>query len=655
MNQTKAPVSRIRELQQSNALREASERATYVDPIVAPVLKVISRIAIVCALFGLTASSNASADSNGSLSITAVSTSTPTPLSAMTVTVSGLTSGTSITVTFHDPRVSHQPPMTVSEHPMSVNGSSIVISVPINFKYNGTFSHGSVSLTVTQGDETSPAKKLTIAPLPNDTSYGTKPGQITEGFFDLQAMVLGQQINEMQAASIEYGVNTTTDQATLQKELVATLKARAEVARIIAKPSSVVLGPKLSNGQRLRFGQQSLAMMDQFYGPYLLDIDSNDSTDTASTAPRDSRRAQAVSAVQMQGVLKLLKTANGFTGLINGILTSDVGSFWNRVNGVSSIVSGSTDVLEQLEYLEKTGNVVSVGGFAGSLSAAITIGNIGMSFAQVGADVLFLAMENVVNKEAYAGQYEQNAENLTADCKVLRDASLDALVPKAVVDLISPLLPNSVLVPMHQAAVMFNLADPDAAAQTGFSNLTLSPPNAPLGTGLGIAIGQAKSSDAGDIGAFILADDQTVEDLVAPDGDFQMYVPAGMPDADYTSVTFAIKDPLSSGTQDLSSETVDLSGLTAGSTVTLQDLGGTTPTTTTTEPTSTNDWYIHWNCGGSQGCMIEENSGNTGSYLIGSQTDCDQVLAGGIDADNFSPPATVWCDQNSDPNETSPS
>jgi hypothetical protein len=84
------------------------------------------------------------------------------------------------------------------------------------------------------------------------------------------------------------------------------------------------------------------------------------------------------------------------------------------------------------------------------------------------------------------------------------------------------------------------------------------------------------------------------------------------------------------------------------------------PVTVTTRPPSSDDYYLHWNCGNQAQCADVFGS-NTG-IQIGpiTQSSCDADLTtwsnnGTMQPYDPSEGIGAWCDQSNDPNETSPS
>lgn len=487
-------------------------------------------------VFGIAGSPKATATASATIKVTSLSTSNCYPLTPLTLKVSGLKASTAITVRFKS-RPSGR--LIASEAPLSVKGSTIVVAVPLVLSSAGALSHGSATLTISQGTRTSVTRTIIIAPLPTDTTYGTQPGEISKYFLDLQASLLGERLDELEAVGAEYGIDTTSAQETLNSLLNGTLLSLNDVNRIIVDPTTVIDGPTTSSGETPVVDEQFIETMDQIYGAYL--VNAFGSTSSGSLRPR----LFAPSALRV--IIGSIKNAASVNDA-KEILESAGDNIWLQYTAVAT---GAAALLH-----EATNNKY-LGQIAEALPIGVGLYNIGLAMENEGFTVADMV------RASYQGDvqsYAADEAQLQTESDELLKVSVDGLItgltnkmPEAVqliLDLSTPLVGSTSQL-LYGAGEILGLAPQEYSADEEFLTLGKAIDSGPpQGTGFGLIQGQAQiTSDAG-VGAALdstqlcclSSNDEGINGMVDPDGSYELWYPLGVPDTNYSSLTLNVYD-----------------------------------------------------------------------------------------------------------------
>ena len=216
------------------------------------------------------------------LSINSLSASSVIPMSPLYIKTTGLSFSTPVTVKFADTGG-----FSETESPVRIQGDgTILVGTPI---YVDPKLHqigpGSISVTLTQGSQSTTPVALNIQDIPALSTYGTKLGEITHYKLMMDAMLVGQKINRLQAFGRLPGrtVDTSPAVKTLQSQLAATIKMRSDVDRV-GKNNSLVIntGASVADGTAMKFDKNSLDMMDRVNALFLQQTYGTLPTKTAS-------------------------------------------------------------------------------------------------------------------------------------------------------------------------------------------------------------------------------------------------------------------------------------------------------------------------------------------------------------------------------------
>jgi len=210
---------------------------------------------------------NPSSTGNG-IAIGSVSSASPVPLTVLQIGASGLSAANPVTLQF-----SSSSGFSATEQAVRVQSDGTVIAgVPLYVDPStGQIGPGTVSLTLTQGTQSSAPISIAIQDLPPLSAYGTQPGQISHAFLIFEALLHARRLNEFQAAQQLVGasVNTLSAQTTMQDLLSASILARADVDNVMANNGSVISWGSLADGTHLQFDSTQLDVMDRIIAVYL--------------------------------------------------------------------------------------------------------------------------------------------------------------------------------------------------------------------------------------------------------------------------------------------------------------------------------------------------------------------------------------------------
>jgi hypothetical protein len=500
-------------------------------------------VVLLCAAtaYGIGGSTQARATTGTPIRVTALSTSNCYPLTPLTLHVDGLTAAGAITVRF-----ALQPSgrLIASEKPLSVQGTSIVVAVPIVATQTGVLSHGSATLSIAQGGRVSATRHISIAPLPTDATYGMAPGQISKVFLDLQASMIGERLDELEAGGAEFGVDTTAAQETLNSLLNSTLQSLNDVNRIIADPTTVIDGPTTSSGFTPQVNEQFIETMDQIYGAYLVNAFGSYASSSGSSS---AYRPQLFAPSILRTLVGLVKNA-AVVNDAKDIYEKSGGNIWLQFTAVAA---GSEAVLHQLSNNK----------YAGELAEGLPIaaGLLNIGFAAENEGFTFLDMMRA-QYQGDSQSYQADLAQIELDKAELIKASGEGLLtglvgelPSAyqlILDLSKPLVGSESEL-LQGAAELLGLAPLSYSADEEDVTLVQTMANdPPVGTGIGMITGVANvTSDAG-VGApldstqlcCVSSGGDGINGMVDPDGTYELWYPLGVPNTDYSSLTLNLYD-----------------------------------------------------------------------------------------------------------------
>jgi hypothetical protein len=503
------------------------------------------------------------------LRITSVSDSAPIPLTPLTLATNGinLDPTSPVTVSFFN-----NAGFSVSYQPIRVEADgTVVVAVPLYVDPStNAITSGTVSMILTQGGNSSPPVSLDIQNLPTLDTYGTQLGEISHAFLVFQAMLLGDKINLLQSAQLlQTSVDTSVAQSDMNTLLLAAIKSRNDVDRIMLDNSTAISWGNLSDDTPVQFDQNSLDIMDRIIAVYL--------------------------SQQFSG---LMGSSSG-TGRTAGALSSsdECGPACQIVNQTVSMMVNRTGIVALAQYAQGRGNSTDAAlGVGESLTAQLqasssTIGPVpaaqaGMitGFGHVYINVNHLlddifpiascnADPTCINQEALLMQLQCDAGRVvTSIASTIARIPIVAELENNTASLISGTLGF-----VSQLANLGNCPGCLTEDDQTTSEVLTAPILGALGQVTGMAdisnnqgIAAAQSSlDLCCMGALALG----IQGIADPSGDFNLFVPLEVPGTDYSTLTLSAVDPISSNT--LSSETVDLSGLNTSQPVQVPTMFGT--------------------------------------------------------------------------------
>ena len=168
----------------------------------------------------------------GSLAITALDDPAPTALTMLNVSTSGLNPSAAVTATFKNGTA-----LAAVVTPASV-GQDGTLGIPVPLYIDpstGQTASASLSMTLTQGAQTSPPVTVNVQDIPQLAAYGTSAGTISRAFFNYQILALGEHVGELQALQLSRNntVNTSQAQSNAFALLTNTIKARNDIDRLM--------------------------------------------------------------------------------------------------------------------------------------------------------------------------------------------------------------------------------------------------------------------------------------------------------------------------------------------------------------------------------------------------------------------------------------
>ena len=499
-----------------------------------------------------------------------VSTNSPRPLTPLTLTTAGITTDDPISVTF-----SSKTGFSYSTTPIRVEtNGTVIVAVPLYVDPNTSMvTNGTVSLALYQGNHVSAPVSISIQNLPPISTYGTKLGQITHSFYIFQEILLGRQLNELEAAQlIVTNVDTSQVQATMSNLLHGAILARSDVDRIMADSSTVITNGFLTNGAPILFDQNALDMMDRVLAVHLTGLaKAVGLTSSSARLARQSgteRDAASASTLTLNEILELIETINGEAEIVKA--TQAASKSEGAFDTVHAVAEGANSFL----------------GLALGDSARVVSAQVGgiLSVVSTVQDVTYMSIDSIfIIKESCFG-------NGNPDVLQAAYADINNLQTKTFIDSVSTALAAEGvnMAEIGGAATAWQLAGGVACEATQYgltvwqivgSGADQNFYNAVLSVGSQISVypsanqgfAQLTGMAAGGNNSGLTAPQSSlnlccfgtnafgIQGITDSSGHFDMFVPLDVAGTDYSTLTLNGGDFISGSAW--GSEVVDLSGL----------------------------------------------------------------------------------------------
>ncbi len=550
-------------------------------------------------------------------SITALDNTSPTSLTALHISTKNINPSAPVTVTFTTAAGGSTP---LQAFRIGSDGT-VVVAVPQYLDpTTGSTVSTSATVTISQNKVTSVAVPLTIQDMPQISDYGTAPGQITRTLLNYETMALSGELGVSRGlASIPANsVNTAQQTSDVASLLASTIKSRNDLDRVQATGTAIAAGT-LPDGTAVSFDKNSIAQMDRVLGVLLLQLapgltngavtsTSVRSALSASTAPApgtaayQGRPLRGVMSVRYPKTLTasvLQKTLAAISSGSFGLPTAALGLGLAVNSPTHPLGDGIVSVLQgisSLSYLVAIGTgptPVGVGAellaVGCSLGATAVSGYLAYTDYQGAADAA--AKGNLALATQLSNSYNNELSNtimggigtifggLTAGGAADIGGSEISSIP-AVYKLLTTDGAQNILQAGNLAFSAYGLFNNAKQAQA--DSQTASRAAAEIGSSstpmFAQATGTAKITNSegvyGPLPALTLESGSTPISNAAADmtGAYLLDVPLGAP-VPYNGLTLLDYDPLT--TSVVSSTTVNLNGLTPGTTSVLPTLTGT--------------------------------------------------------------------------------
>lgn len=522
------------------------------------------------------------------LTITSVSSTSPTPLTPLQINTSGLTQSTPVSVRF-----SSNSGFQATENPVRLGSDGTIIAgVPIYVNpSNGAIEQGTVSIVVVQGNQSSAPITLTFQDLPGVGAYGTQPGQISHAVLVFDAMLISRRINELEAFQLlpSNTVDATQSITALQTLLNAIIEARSDVDRVMQDSTVVVSGGIISNGMTIQFDKSSLDNMDRVTAVFLmqtlapLDLSSSQVTEISQSHVLRSPVATLQSPIST--LLSDLETSGRVSGIEDKALKAQASCTTSAYSGQCVIDATAVLATVAKEYatdVEALGPNTALGE-----NGARMLGTVGAVIADM--DVIghvFGDLAGVIN-----GATSGDAAVLNSAVNDLHSIPLQE-TGGAFIDLVSApvFVELKAIQPVATgASTLLSLFSIDDALQgqldiahtttVNLADLVRVPSTNTQGIGSitgNVSISNSQGFAAAQTGLDLCcfgASALGITDLADPNGDYVVYVPLQATGTNYSSLTIGAFDPV--GSLQLTSELVDLTGLTISTPVQVPAMQGT--------------------------------------------------------------------------------
>jgi hypothetical protein len=515
----------------------------------------------------------------------------PTALTPIRVTVQGVAPSTPVTATFTAASGFKQ---TLNAVGIAPDGAVIVpVPLPIDPK-TGATGAASLTMTLTQGTQTTKPVTLDVQDLPQLSDFGTSLGVITRTYYNYEEMALARQLGELTAlaASPINHVDLSKEKANVTALLQAVIRARNDVDRVISNPALRIAAGSV-NGNTVYFDANALTMSDRMIGTYLVSMGPT-YLPPGTTSSQHVRRTAASSGPRHKSALNaaVMKNIADFLTGFNGV-TGPAASFRSAANAESALET-SLSVVGGLAGVVAIAGTILVGPEAaivvGASLVAATVASVAM-----GVDVYHMTTDvgNIIEpppgttSAAAAGALAGHTLDLATDGvafalggsgakEFLTDLSSGAQVAWQTAALVTT------------AAQQYFLKTPeqDRATSLNASQQMVSP--LPSGEGFAdvtgtVAINNGQGPIFSGLTAVEIGQPPFAYGFADANGNYRITVPTGAAFDTAGQPIYAI-DPVT-GTV-LSSSTIDLSHVKPGSTVQQPPLSGTCVDTDASMPDS---------------------------------------------------------------------
>jgi hypothetical protein len=413
-------------------------------------------------------------------------------------------------------------------------------------------------------------------------------------------MVIGQRINDLQAFQALPGntVDTTQAQSALNQMLPPMLNARSDVDSVTANPSMVIAGGvNLSNGSPVQFDQTALDMMDRVNAVFLSQaLTLPAPTSQALGQTRNAKPAASPVVAWLHGV-DLAANLTGYEESMLKTLSSGNSSSSLTISDYATALSNSI------------GTTVSA---AGTFSGSDTLGALGAVFSSLptlgialGNDAAWVqawtsgntAQMAAAQTEMQAGQKDAFSAIAGLAAGLAGSPELEKAFGKTSTTAASTVLDLTSLYFQIQEEPNGGGFAPIDLQSVPISSTT--PPGSPS-QGLAMVNGSVTVPNQGlttpQVGFNLCCfNGAEIVGIVDADGNYESFVPLGAANTDYQGIVVDATYPLTGA--DFATETVDLSGLTTTTPITIPAL----PTTSTSQPIGTGGASVAY-LGGSISC-----------------------------------------------------
>lgn len=508
-------------------------------------------------------------------SITLPTTSTK-PLIPLRISTIGLSQGKPVSLIWSDGLG-----FLVKNEPIRVEqDGTVVAAVPFYVDPStNEITQGTISLVLTQENQSSPSATLTIENLPQLNTYGIQLGQISHSFLIFRTTQLARRIGQLQSAQLLLNgtVDTLNAQSTLKSLLNATIKAQSDVDHILLD-NATVISDTLPDSTPIRFDQYSQDLMDRILGLWLSEQFINLQSFSVSTS-LSSTRAQlssknVASFTDLSSLVEAMKKEREMLDVIKDISKATTSE--NGLDYLHALIKGSADFLKLFDY-KLPGNDALFGKQLGTGLAIF--------------DILHATLDSVYDlgtiyiESKYGGDPEALAQayaNMNNDTIKAFNSSLNSVLSPVTLGFLSAVPPDA---PASFNIIGLNLALADAysllelaglADETtlnvaaNFQNPFPSPSQGIgeiQGTVSATNLGMTQSSldlccfGANQLGIIGLTDDT---------GKYAIPVPFSVAQTDYSNLSVTASDPINGTT--IGSATVDLSGVNTGQTISVEPI-----------------------------------------------------------------------------------
>ncbi len=511
------------------------------------------------------------------LKITSASSTAPTPLTPLTLRTSGLNVKAAVSVRF-----SNKAGFAFSSTPIRVGtDGSVVVAVPVYVdpKTRAT-APGMVSVVLRQGARVSAPLVLHIQDLPPLSTYGTQPGEISHAFLVFNALLLGRELSQLQAAQLLFGIDTSQAQSAVATLLKATLLARNDVDRVLLNNSTVITNGRFSDGTPLQFDVNSQDTMDRVLAVYLLQQFGNVPVPAGVADSRRSLSLRAAGPGALKTILPWLDGHKSVAGLID-----DVQEAKTPFDYAYAMVKGAADYVGNFGVPAKIGFPAQLKAvrIAKALGAGFAILDIASAAEDIAFDYGRIYIDTHSGADPKALGIAEDEARVNADLVRLFDKSVSTLSfgflkgvqagAQGSINVMgyglalthAQILTKLAGLGETETSVAGRLKNPFPAPNQGFAEVDGT---ANIGNSQGVAAAQSAIElccfGAAQLGILGAAD---------PSGGYDMFVPLGVAGTNYSKLTLIAGDFIT--LKGLASETVDLSGLSTTQPVQLPTMTGT--------------------------------------------------------------------------------